>query len=170
MRDSLDQHGQLNLTQGANAVFGEVSAEGLRLSLTLGDQNTHIAGTSDYNFQASPNTQVIFTAEARVATHGDAGADPTYASASLFGTTDDGEISYGITSIGTGNGTAAFSETLGVQYSFGTGGGLGFLSLGGSLRGTVSPVPEPSRAAILLLGLPVVFTLLRRRRGVDRAA
>lgn len=55
-------------------------------------------------------------------------------------------------------------ETLEVLYSAGAASGGGFLSLHGSLWGSVSPVPEPSQGWILLLGVPVVFAATRRRR------
>lgn len=163
LRDYLDQHGQLNLTDGANSVFGEVSAEGARLTLTLGDMNTYIAGTSDYRFEVSPYTQVIFTADAYVATYGGPDDFPTFASASLTGISDDGAGMPGTTSIGASEGTASQSATLDLLYSSGAANSGGFLSLGGSLWGSVSPVPEPSRVWILLLGLPVVFAATRRR-------
>jgi len=49
------------------------------------------------------------------------------------------------------------------SYSFGYGGHDG----GGSFAGTLSAVPEPSRALLILAGLAGVFPLARRR---DRAA
>lgn len=164
LREFLDQHGELDFSDGANAVFGEISAEGLRLHLTLVDQNTYIAGTSDYSFRVSPYTQVIFTADAHVATYGGADDFPTFASASLTGSSNDG-WSPAAASIGAGSGTPAQSATLELLYSSGAANGGGFLSLGGALRGAVSPVPEPSQAWLLLLGVPVVCATTGRRRS-----
>lgn len=163
LHDFLDQHGQLSLSDGGNAVFGNSSSDGLLLSLNLVDRNTYIAGTSDYSFRLSPNTQVIFTADAQVASYSGVNDVRTAASASLYGSSYDGEQMPGTTSIGT-SGTAQQSAMLEILYRSGSVEGGGFVSLIGSLEGMVSPVPEPSRLPILLLGLPVVYAAARRRR------
>lgn len=120
-----------------------------------------------FNFTLSPNTEVIFSADASVSASSSGSRDFAQAVALLFGEIDHGPNS----SLTFDSQIETFqgSEQMALSVAANTGAGwtqgtIGLLADGFAFS-TAQPVPEPASTGMLGCGLGIVAAVLRRRRA-----
>lgn len=137
--------------------------------LTQADSGTATGLASRvFNFTLSPNTEVIFSADASVAASSSGARDYGDAEALLFGEIDHGQNTWTYfnsqiqTLQGSEQTVLSVAANTGAGWTHGT---IGLLADGFAFS-NAQPVPEPASTGMLGCGLGIVAAFLRRRRAV----
>lgn len=162
--DSLQGEGTLELADAGSSVYALIDGDGLRARSVAGQRDVDIRTDSSIGFTFSPNTRVIFMADAEVNAAAQSHAfNHSYASLSgiVYGANGDVTSNSHVT---TSSGPGEQSVLLELIFRSADVTTSGHLSLGASTWSQVSAVPEPAQVSLLLFGVGAVAAAARRRR------
>jgi hypothetical protein len=166
------EEGSMALERDGSRIWGTLGPDAISLGATASGGLASASGQASYAFSFSPNTRVIFTADAALATspyHLEGGFHRASSSLDGWFVGFDGPVTFssGLTS---GFGDGARSGLLEATMRSGGAETTGHLSFNLWAWTEISPVPEPGRISMLLAGCCALgLAAFRRRRTTARA-
>ncbi|MBQ5949464.1 PEP-CTERM sorting domain-containing protein [Massilia sp. ST3] len=161
----LSANGTLELEAGADHGWGELRDDGLANGASAGDSMVAVSGWASYLFWFSPNTRVIFQVDGRSFTPGDDPQGDYHAAVGMSGAwyRPEGPQEARV-DLASSDGQGLREGLLELTMRSDSAASNGSLNLNAYAWASVSPVPEPAQAAMLLAGGVGLLAWPRRKK------